>query len=65
MEEESRIEKTTILTELDKISVNYKKYAESHKKLLEITDIRDHYYILLKESQLNNNLLVNFRETIK
>ena len=64
MEEDSRIEKTTILTELDKISVNYKKYAESHKKLLEITDIRNHY-ILLKESQLSNNLLEIFRETIK
>lgn len=62
MENDYKIEKATILSELDRISKNYQIYAESHKQFAQF---KNEYQLLLRERTQNNKVLVNYTETIK
>lgn len=55
MQEEHLKEKTLIFNELDRISQNYKEYAESHKKIQEM----DVDYFQLKDDYTHNAKLLN------
>jgi len=62
LEEDIKVDKEQILSELDKISFNYKTYAESHKKLI---SIGDEYEKMKSDYNHNYKLLTEYQENIK
>ena len=62
MESEYKLEKKTFLSELDKISQNYKTYAENAKLL---PQMKNDYQALLSKYNQNNKVIENYQENIK
>ena len=62
MENEYKLEKATILSELDKITNNYKLYAESYKQL---PKIQNEYTALMNKYKQNNKVIENYLDNIK
>jgi hypothetical protein len=61
-EEEFKKEKSAILDELDRITINYKTYAEGYKKF---TILEDQHTNLQKDYQHNYNVLVSYGESLR
>jgi hypothetical protein len=62
LENEYKLEKATILSELDKITNNYKLYAESYKQL---PKIQNEYTALMNKYKQNNKVIENYLDNIK
>lgn len=61
LEEEHKSEKEGILNELDKISTNYKMYAESHKNY---TSFEEQFKNLQKDYHHNYKVLTSYQENL-